>query len=132
MPDVVRGRRKILMSIGGALSFMVIGILGSWRHGFSSHPLSQLTTAAILAALGFLMYRGVHWAREAVVIWIGLTACGYAAGGLFILPRHPVYGIVGLLFAAGFAYDVFVLYTSEDIEAVVNPGAFPAGSHPRR
>lgn len=128
MPDVERGRRKILTAVVGAASFMMAGALASWRRGPVFHPVSQLGAPAVLAALGILMYRGAHWAREAVVAWLGLAALAYAGGGISIMLRFPVYGLLALFFAAAFAYDAFVLYTSEDVEAVVNPGAFPSST----
>ena len=128
MPDVVRGRRKILTVVMGAVTFMTVGAVTAWLRALVYHPLSQLTAPLVLVALGILMYRGAHWAREAVVAWLGLAALAYAAGGISLILRSRAEGVLALFFAAAFAYDVFVLYTSEDVEAVVNPGAFPSSA----
>jgi hypothetical protein len=125
MVDVERGRRKIFRSVVGATSFLVLGAIGSWHHGIAVHPMALVISPAIFATLGILMYRGAHWAREVVVIWLGLSALLYAGGGVSTLPRYPLFGITALFFAIAFGYDAFVLYTSEDVEAVVNPGAVP-------
>jgi hypothetical protein len=132
MPDVVRGRRKILTVVGGGVASMLLVIgLGAWRGG-SQHALAQLGTPLVLAALGALTYYGTHWARGVIVFWLGLSAFGFGVHGATMLSRAPVASLFSLLLAAGLAYSAFDLYTSDDVEAVVNPGAFPAAYKPRR
>ena len=123
MPDVARGRRMILSIV---VPLVLFAFIGTFRHGLLARPTGSVVGPIVLAALGALMYRGVHWAREAIVIWLGLGTLACGVSGVFNIPRSPIQGSMLLLFAAAFACGAIMLYTSDDVEAVVNPGAFPA------
>jgi hypothetical protein len=128
MPDIARGRRKILTVVAPAVVITLLSAFVGWRHGFVLRPtpgFGALSFPLILAALGALMYRGVHWAREAIVAWFGLIAIAFGLNGIVNILHYPVVGVVALLLCAGFGWDAAQLYRSEDVEAVVNPDAFP-------
>lgn len=119
MPDVARGRRIILGVVVPTVLFSLIGT------GLVFRRPAELVGPFVLAALGALMYRGVHWARELIVAWLGLITLGYGIRGVLTFVRLPLYGVLTLLFGAAFACGAIMLYTSDDVEAVVNPNAFP-------
>lgn len=132
MPDSDRGRRTILTLVGGGVASMLLGIaLSAWRTG-PHHVLQALVDPITLAALGALTYRGTHWARGAVIVWLGLTAAVCGIGGVIFLVHAPLPALISLLLAGGFGYSAIELYTSEDVEAVVDPDQFTKRTPPPR
>ena len=121
MADIARGRRLILGIVGATGIFMAVIALGVWLQGAPFRPLTLLGRPIVLAILGVLAYRGVFWARGAIVFWLGLMAIGYAIGGVVVIGETVLWGLLSLLLAASLTYGAVVLYTSDDVEQVFEP-----------
>ena len=119
MADMARGRTQIVAVVGATGALMLLISLAAWLRGAAFQPVSQLGRPAVLAFLGWLAYRGVRWARTALVLWLAFIAITFAVAAVLIISDSPVWGVLALLFAAGLVGGVVVLYTSDDVNAVV-------------
>ena len=129
MADIERGRKQFLIGLGVIGGVQCLLALATWLRAGEIRSARDLGPLFVFGVLGALAYRGVYWARGAIVVWLGFIAISFTLRGVLVLGRTPGSGLVSIAIAASVAYGAVFLYTSEHIEAfLLSRDAPPARS----
>ena len=132
MADIELGRKQFLVSIAVIGVFLCLRVLGAWAAAREIPAARELAPLLVFGVLGALAYRGVYWARGAIVVWLGFIAITVTLRGVLLLVRAPVSALFLIAIAASVAYGAVFLYTSEHIEAFLLSRDAPPARPSRR
>jgi hypothetical protein len=117
MADVERGRKQFLTGLSVIGDVQCLLTLAAWLRAGDIGSARDIAPLIVFGVLGALAYRGVYWARGAIVVWLGFIAISFTLRGVLMLGRAPGLGLFSIAIAASVAYGAVFLYTSEHIEA---------------
>jgi hypothetical protein len=117
MADIERGRKQFLIGFTAFGAFMVLIGATAWFRQPDVHVARHVESLVVFGVLGGLAYRGVYWARGAIVVWLGLIAISDGLLGARLLRWAPGASLLVLASAAALAYGTVFFYTSAHIEA---------------
>jgi hypothetical protein len=114
-----RGRTQLAVCIASMVAALLLIALGVWLRGAEFRPITQLGRAVVFAALGFLAFRGLRWAKTLLVVWSAILALSFGVVAVSVGFTSVVWTVVALAFMSGAAYVTYVLGTSDAIEAFI-------------
>jgi hypothetical protein len=117
MADAERGRKQFLIGLGVIGGVLCLLALRAWLRAGEIRSAKDFGALLVFGVLGALAYRGVYWARGAIVVWLGFIAISFGLRGVLMLGRTPGSSLFLIAIAATVAYGAIFLYTSEHIEA---------------
>jgi hypothetical protein len=115
---VERGKRKVLLLVGGLFVIGVVGALHSFFAGNSLQPLDIAFPAFLLWA-GLALYRGRKWARWALVMGIGLNAIALLLFAFIAFDSSARTAFLAAILGGLNLTVAILLLTSSDVDALV-------------